>query len=195
MSEIKKRWLIEGVAGTGKSSLIAQLKAQLKSASRKGKVFDEGQTFGELLEELKTHPSPEAHFWRMEQVMQALAGSLNLDYLILERFHPSYYVQFPLAEHFSRFDRQLAAWGFEFVLLDLPDQAFAERSLYCPEREAEGWSAGNIAWYGSEQKAIEAFQNSQARRREYANLSKMKVRILDTSAQNWLIYAKDLLDA
>ena len=111
MSEIKKRWLIEGVAGTGKSSLIAQLKAQLKSASRKGKVFDEGQTFGELLEELKTHPSPEAHFWRMEQVMQALAGSLNLDYLILERFHPSYYVQFPLAEHFSRFDRQLAAWG------------------------------------------------------------------------------------
>lgn len=113
-------------------------------------------------------------------------------WVILERFHPSYYAQIPEVERYTAYDQRLAEWGFTLVLLDLPDQALKARSLYRYEREAEGWIAGNLSFYGSEAEAIAAFQLSQQRRREYARLSQMPVLQLDTSAQNWATLAAAL---
>jgi thymidylate kinase len=183
---LKQRLLIEGVCGTGKSSLIAALERRVKAEGLPCQVISEEETFGELMDELQA-PSPD---WplcqRLDNVLNSLPHRMIPDgWVILERFHPSYYAQIPELERYTAYDQRLAEWGFQLVLLDLPDQALAARSLYRYEREAEGWIEGNLSFYGSEALALQAFQTSQQRRRDYAQLSQMPVQRLDTSSQNW----------
>ncbi len=183
---LKQHLLIEGVCGTGKSSLIAALQARAEAEGLPCQVISEEETFGELMEELQA-PSPDWHLCqRLDTLLESLPSRMNPDgWVILERFHPSYYAQIPEFERYTVYDQTLAEWGFQLVLLDLPDQALATRSLYRYEREAEGWITGNISFYGSEALALQAFQTSQQRRRDYAQLSQMPVQRLDTSSQNW----------
>ncbi len=183
---LKQRLLIEGVCGTGKSSLIAALQARAEAEGLPCQVISEEETFGELMEELQA-PSPDWHLCqRLDALIKSLPSRMNPDgWVILERFHPSYYAQIPEFERYQHYDQTLAEWGFQLVLLDLPDQALKARSLYRYEREAEGWIDGNLAFYGSEAEAIAAFQISQQRRRDYAQLSQMPVQRLDTASQNW----------
>lgn len=181
----KPRWLIEGVCGTGKSSMIAALTEHLRSMGQEPLVITEDDTFGELMAELQ-QPSEWPICWRLDKVLNELpAQLLQHETCILERFHPSYYAQVPKLSRYQAYDQSLASLGFTLMLLDLPDESLRERSLYRWEREAENWIAGNIAFYGSEAQAIEAFQISQQRRREYARLTQMTVHILDTTSQDW----------
>jgi thymidylate kinase len=188
----KRRWLIEGVCGTGKSSLIAALTDRLNHQGQMPLVIDEDESFGELMAELDSPAT--ALCWRLEQVLASLPERLTqTEVCILERFHPSYYAQIPQPELYTAYDRALAELGFSLILLDLPNSALRERSLYRYEREHEDWIAGNISFYGSETQAIEAFQISQERRREYARLTRMPVRIVDTRSQNWQALAEQTL--
>lgn len=190
---LNTRLLIEGVCGTGKSSLIAALEQRAKAEGLPCQVFSEEETFGELMDELQAPPPDWSLCQRLDALLKSLPSRMNANgWVILERFHPSYYAQIPEVERYTAYDQRLAEWGFQLVLLDLPDQALKARSLYRYEREAEGWIAGNLSFYGSEAEAMAAFQLSQQRRRDYARLSQMPVLQLDTSAQNWATLAAAL---
>lgn len=188
-----KRLLIEGVSGTGKSSLIAALQARAAVDGHTCLVISEDETFGELMAELQA-PAPGWNpCYRLDELLTHLPQRIWPEAcVILERFHPSYYAQIPEFERYQRYDQVLAEWGFELILLDLPDQALAARSLYRYERQAEGWIEGNLQFYGSEAQAIQAFQVSQQHRRDYAHMSQMPVQIWDTSDQNWEALANTL---
>jgi hypothetical protein len=183
------RWLIEGVCGTGKSSLLAALHQRFEAGNQSLVVFSEEQTFGDLMDELA---SSKQLCWRLEQCLELLQQLSADQACILERFHPSYFAQIPQPEMYVRYDRVLTELGFQMVLLDVPDQALRARSLYRYERQTEGWIAGNLAFYGSEEKAIRAFQLSQQRRRDYLKYTQMPVRVLDTQSQNWPVLAAEL---
>lgn len=185
------RLCIEGVAGSGKSSLIQALLQGLQAQHLQPWWISEDETFGELMDELLSGV-PANFCWRLEQLLLKLPDQLaEFPTCILERFHPSYYAQVPEASRYQEIDQHLASLGFTLVLLDLPDDALKQRSLLCPERE--GWTAGNLAFYGSETVALQAFQTSQQRRRDYLHLTAMPVLTLDSQSMNWQALAKTVL--
>lgn len=174
--------LLEGLTGAGKSSTLASLQRRLRSAGAACAIFYEEATFGELMDELAAGVSGPQLCWRLETVL-AMLPPPGVDWVILERFHPSYYALHPQWELYAGIDARLAQLGARLVLLDYPDDRLAERALYRHERS--GWSDGWLQRAGSETAALAELGASLQARREAAARSRLPVLRLDTSARDW----------
>lgn len=188
--------ILEGLTGAGKSSTLAALVQQLQAQSAELQIVYEEETFGELMAEMAIRKENPCH--RLQTILARLqtdtAGAQPKKWLLLERFHPSYYALLPDWSLYQAIDQQLAALGARLVLLGYPAEALASRALYRMEREAEGWSQGFLALYGSEALALAALETSRCQRIEACQLSALTCLEIDTSQQIWDVYATRILD-
>lgn len=188
--------IIEGVAGTGKSTIVAALRQSLATKQLKVSydIIYEEQTTGELVAELRDERlSDSDRYSRLNDLMPSIQKrQLAGEFLILERFHPTFFALMPQSSLFEKFDFQLSELNFGLVLLDLPNDEFANRSFSRPEMESQNWSEGLIEWYGSRDAAIDAFINSQERRRQFLSLTKLKSLKIDTSNREWNKYVDSI---
>ena len=182
--------VIEGLTGAGKSSVLTALSEGLQARNASCSIIYEEETFGELMDELNQPEPPADLLWRLNAVLAGLSA-LTSDWVILERFHLSYYALLPEWERYRVIDQQLVSLSARLVLLSYPPEMVSERALYRHERE--GWSEGYIALYGSEQAALEALQTSLIQREQAFNLSQLPKLRLDTSAADWKQTAVELM--
>lgn len=181
--------VIEGLTGAGKSSVLAALSEGLQARDASCSIIYEEETFGELMDELNQPEPPADLLWRLKSVLAGLPEQTS-DWIILERFHLSYYALLPEWERYREIDQQLVSLGARLVLLSYPPERVSERALYRHERV--GWSEGYIALYGSEQAALEALQTSLSQREQAFSLSQLPKLRLDTSDRDWPAYAEHI---
>lgn len=183
--------ILEGLTGAGKSSTLAALAQQLAAAGASCRIVYEEESFGELMDELADPQSATDGHPGLCRRLEVILGELEAPvspmpaWVILERFHPSYYALLPEWERYAAIDARLAALGAKLVLLGYPEDLIRTRALYRGEREAEGWSTGFIALYGSEQAALDALISSWRLRAEACERSAMPCLRLDTSDRDW----------
>ena len=94
----------------------------------------------------------------------------------------------------ENFDSRLFLRGYGAILLDLPNEMFESRSFFRPEMESQNWQVGLIEWYGSQEKAVEAFIQSQEMRREFFRRTALPVLKIDTSKCDWDLYIDQILN-
>jgi thymidylate kinase len=181
--------IIEGVTGTGKTTLIEKLKARESVAT----FISEEETTGELLTEIVENRLPRsAYAERLLSVIRRIQSGAA-DFVVLERFHHSYYalgIEWALVEPM---DALLAQMNFKTVLLDLDETHFEQRCLKRPDRADEDWFGWFIRRYGSAENAVASFQQSQRRRHEMLPLSRLPYLILNTGEQEWGRYVEDVV--
>ncbi len=190
--------IIEGVAGTGKSTIVSAL---IKSDAFKRlkpafEIIYEEQTTGELVAELRDERlSDQDRYSKLSQLMPVIRRQhASGQFLILERFHPTFFALIPECVLFEGFDQHLSELNFGLVLLDLPNAEFGARSFSRPELESQNWSKGLVEWYGSREAAIRAFIESQEKRREFLEHTKLKNILIDTSGRHWDAYIKSIIE-
>lgn len=192
-----KGLIIEGVAGTGKSSLLSALRnsSLLKELKPNFEIVDEELTTGEHVSELKDESTTdEERCFRLHGLMPKIeeARSKN-QFIILERFHPTYFALMPHWNLIEEFDNKLTQMGFGMVLLDLPNDKLENRSFYRPEMESQNWQEGLTEWYGSKDHAVYAFIKSQENRRTFCQRTKMPVLKINTMEKDWQSYHDQVL--
>lgn len=191
-----KGLIIEGVAGTGKSSLLSLLKKDAKFLIQHPgfKIIDEETTTGELVVELRNPSlSDEDRYSRLIHLLPQIRKELeDGKFLILERFHPTYYALMPNCSLADNFDEELFKLDFGCVLLDLPDEDLEMRSFSRPEMEEQNWMQNLTSWYGSKEAAVEAFTDSQRKRREYFQKSKLQSITISTKGKDWRSYLEEV---
>jgi hypothetical protein len=159
-------------------------------------LIREERTTGELVTELADATlTDEDRCARLRALLPEIREHIGAgDFVILERFHPTFYALMPRWELVRAIDEALGALGFASTLLDVPDARLRERSFARPELEASGWSPGLVAWYGSESVALEAFARSQANRRAAIAKSRLPTLVVDTSEKDWDRIADAVVD-
>ena len=150
-------------------------------------VVHEERTTGELVTELADATlTDEKRCARVRDLLPEIAERVAAgDFVILERFHFTFYALMPRWDLVSAIDDALAELGFASVLLDVPDDRLRDRSFARPEMEASAWSQGLVGWYGSEALALEAFRRSQENRRTAVARSRVPTKVIDTAAKDW----------
>jgi|GEM_PF-1563017 len=181
--------ILEGVAGTGKSTLLARLRedVRMQQINRPILVMEEDVTLGELVTELADpRLSDEDRCKRLYDLVPVVSAHARARrWVILERFHLSYFALMPSWSLVKAADAVLAELGFGLVLLDVPDDQLAQRSFHRPELVAQHWEEGLVDWYGSKGKALAAFQASQANRRNALVKTRLHYLHLNTADRDW----------
>jgi len=177
--------IIEGVAGTGKSTLLKKIRGCDFITDKKCVFISENETLGELFNELlSSRKSHSTYVKRLELVIDSIQKE-QADFVFLERFHHSYYALGIEWNLLKPIDDLLFRLGFKTILLDLDDSDFESRCLKRPDHSAENWENDFIRLYGSEEKAIVAFKDSQERRRRMLKLSQLPSRLINTGQRRW----------
>lgn len=182
-----KGLIIEGVAGTGKSTLIQKMKddPRFKADGSTAIFVSENETLGELMAELTDKSvSHEFYTHRLKSVITYL-NIKKSDFVVLERFHHSYYALGIDWNLLTEIDKTLAALSFKTVLLDLDDSLFASRCIQRHEREDQFWEESFISHFGSRENAITAFKESQVKRHEILKKSEIPSMVVNTSEMKW----------
>ena len=194
--------ILEGVTGAGKTQTLAALirHPEFPVLLGSGRVFDEDETFGEVMTEMQEPGiSRQQHVRRLEHVLARIerdAGRFrHRAGFVLERFHLSYYALLPDWNLYAEFDERLARLNFLTVLLQIPEQDLAHRCLDREDREGTTWSADMITHYGSRRAVLEAIVQSTSRRREAAHKSRLPVFEIDTGSKLWEAYADKVVEA
>jgi ABC-type dipeptide/oligopeptide/nickel transport system ATPase subunit len=87
--------IIEGVAGSGKSTVVKKI-LELGITKNLVKIVYEEETFGDLMIDLKDKKkSDEDRCYRLRSVLGRIHSWNERDFKILERFHHSYYSLMP----------------------------------------------------------------------------------------------------
>ena len=193
-----KGLILEGIASAGKSTILKQLRSHprfLKLVS-KISVFEEEQTLGELVTELRDSTISDLdRCYRLQPLLKkARAAIENGDFVIFERFHHSYYALMPNLNLVKKIDEDFAAAGFVCAFLDFPSSDVEKRFLYRSEMQNDGWTEDLISWYGSKEAAIQAFLDSQANRLKLLNLSLIPTIKLNTQKKDWEEYSDRIVD-
>ena len=194
--------LLEGVTGAGKTQTILALMRhrEFSALLGSGRVFDEDETFGEVMTEIQELGiSSDHHVRRLEDVLALMergAGRYRDRVgFVLERFHLSYYALLPDWNLYVAFDERLARLNCLTVLLQIPEQDLAHRCLDREDRAGTTWSADMITHYGSRAEVLEAIVQSTRRRREAAQKSRLPVLEIDTGSKSWEEYADEVVEA
>ena len=194
--------LLEGVTGAGKTQTLRALMHHpvFPTLLGSGRVFDEDETFGEVMAEIqKSGTADHRHFRRLERILALLErhdGSIRRRAgFVLERFHLSYYALLPDWNLYAVFDERLARLNCLTVLLHIPEQDLANRCLDREDRAAISWSGDMITHFGSRPAALDAIIQSTRRRREAARLSRLPVLDIDTESKSWEAYADKIVEA
>jgi thymidylate kinase len=180
--------IIEGVAGTGKSSTLKHLEQHpdFLKLYPKVKVLSEEITLGELVIELRNESLTNAQrCLRLKNLLPEIEATVSARvFVILERFHHSYFALMPDWNLVKEYDAFLNHLKFASVLLDIPDNLIAERCFNRPENGVQG-TGDLMAWYGSKTKAMKAFATSQNNRKRAMEISLLPGITVDTSEKNW----------
>jgi hypothetical protein len=182
------RVIIEGLTGFGKTSTI---RAML--AARPARLYDEDATFDDFMTKVTADPlmPREERTGRLEGILDGLeretAAGEPAD-CIFERFHLTYHALDGDWSTYRAIDERAAALGMRIVLLNLPDESLAGRSLYRAEYGGADWQ-GRIEHLGSESAALADLRLSQQRRRDALQLSALPHLVVDTREMDWVAYA------
>lgn len=190
MSPPRRGLILEGVTGAGKSSTLAALTrcAERPAWLQAARLISEDETLGELMAEDLQDPSRSVaeRTARLTRVLALVtAAPPGAPAFLLERFHLSYYALQPDWAPHVAMDAALAEHGFRQVLLTVPEAEIRRRSLHRVDRAEEEWAQGMIAYFGSEERALEALVASRTRRLACCAWTRLPTLILDTSAMDW----------
>jgi hypothetical protein len=178
------RIVLEGLTGTGKSSVIGAMR-HLELLPEL--VVSEEETFGNAMNELaRTEHAPTAWTWRLPDACKRVSSTQNTG-VLLERFHLSYYAISPNWTPLDPFDTALADMGFGIVLLTITETAFPIAGGY----HGKDWQDFGSR-FGSERAALEALRISQARRLEALEYSRLPSLVLDTQDKDWNVLAQQI---
>ena len=114
---------------------------------------------------------------------------------VLERFHLSYYALLPDWELYAGFDERLARLNCLTVLLSIPEQDLARRSLDRKDRAGTSWTEDMITHFGSRESVLGAVIQSVRRRREAARMSRLPLIEIETGSGSWSDYASEIVEA
>lgn len=193
-----KGLIIEGIAGAGKSTILKKLQtdSEFLKYTSKISVFEEEKTLGQLVSELRDPKMSDTdrcdRLWSMLALVEAELAHGR--FVILERFHHSYYALMPQWNLVEQIDKILNASGFVCAFLDYPSSLAEERFFYRPEMHDGGWITTLEDWYGSKQSAIEACLESQANRLKSVELSSITTLKLNTQKKTWGNYCAGIVD-
>lgn len=165
-----------------------------------GRVFDENETFGEVMSEIQQPGFSTEHYLRrlvgviglLDQQAASAPGRVGF---VLERFHLSYYVLVPDWDLYAVFDERLARLNCLTVLLCIPEQDLAQRCLDREDRAGTSWTKDMIMHFGSRQAALDAIIQSTRRRREGAQRSRLPLIEIETGSGSWSKYADKIVEA
>ncbi|HYM21022.1 MAG TPA: hypothetical protein VEW28_08465 [Candidatus Kapabacteria bacterium] len=184
--------IIEGVTGSGKSSVIRDLKTLLPTTTY---YISEEETLGSLMQQVRDES------WKAEPHFDALEVSLRhieqhkekqpSEIIVVERFHPTGYALFPYWEKLEAFDKRLFELGACIILLSFEASLTERRSI--DRTENNEYADVMIAYYGSRENAIAAVQTSQQRRIDALGKTRLPYLRIDTSMKDWRTYANIIL--
>jgi len=185
---------------TGPGWTVDLGKAGVEKLLGSGRVFDEDETFGEVMTEIQELGNfNHRHVRRLEHVLALIerdSGSVRDSFgFVLERFHLSYYALLPDWNLYTAFDERLARLNCLTVLLQIPEQDLANRCLDREDRAATTWSIDMVTHYGSRSAVLDAIVQSTLRRREAALRSRLPILEIDTSSRSWEAYADKVVEA
>ena len=184
------RLILEGVSGSGKSSVLRRLRRT--AAFRGALVLTERETFGELMGELRRNPLERQHFLRrLDACMKKLERLPRGRACLVERFHPSYDALVPDWTLYRALDRRLAKLGFKLAVLRIPESELSRRSFARVDRSA-GWRVGMNEYFGGRAAALRALQRSQRCRLTVMRRTELPCRVFDTRDQDWARIASAL---
>ena len=194
--------VIEGVTGSGKTQTLQALMQHKEFSALLGSgcVFDENETFGEVMSEIQQPGFSTEHYLRrlvgviglLDQQAASAPGRVGF---VLERFHLSYYVLVPDWDLYAVFDERLARLNCLTVLLCIPEQDLAQRCLDREDRAGTSWTKDMIMHFGSRQAALDAIIQSTRRRREGAQRSRLPLIEIETGSGSWSKYADKIVEA
>ena len=177
--------IIEGVTGSGKTSTIEALRAVTTF-----ELIDEQATFDDFVPEYFADADAAASRAnaRMATILDTIEAQRRSKRYLLERF---YFSQLALGSPWSFYqdlDDRCAALNAKVIVLVLPEEDIARRSLYRAEHGDRDWQ-NLIEHYGSEQAALRALSDSQAARIQAVTESRLEHRMVNTSEKQWHSYA------
>ncbi|MBF0548494.1 MAG: hypothetical protein HQM08_28930 [Candidatus Riflebacteria bacterium] len=188
--------ILEGLAGTGKSTLFSMLK-QWRSASdliNHSVFIPEEETLGELMSELaSSHKNNLNHLRRLDKIMTEISGSHD-KFIFLERFHHTYYALGLDWNLLKMYDQKLAELNFKTILLGIDTVCFPTRSFRRPEFKNSSWEKDLVSHFGSEVEVIKAFEVSQERRKQALALSSISSKTINTSHKKWEQYLEFIVE-
>jgi thymidylate kinase len=193
--------LIEGVTGAGKTQTLRALMHhfQFSPLLGSGRVFDEDETFGEVMTEIQEPGILDHHYLRrlesvLEQLEQHGTGAHASASFVLERFHLSYYALVPDWNLYADFDERLNRLNCMTVLLQIPQQESENRCIDREDRADTPWSDTMITHFGSRPAVLDALVQSTLRRRDAARRSRLPILEIDTGSKSWTAYAIEIVE-
>ena len=194
--------LIEGVTGSGKTQTLQALMHHkgFSALLGSGRVFAEEETFGEVMSEIQESGISNEHYVRrlthiLGLVETQVGSSGDRAGFVLERFHLSYYALLPDWELYAGFDERLARLNCLTVLLSIPEQDLARRSLDRKDRAGTSWTEDMITHFGSRESVLGAVIQSVRRRREAARMSRLPLIEIETGSGSGSDYASEIVEA
>jgi thymidylate kinase len=181
--------IIEGVTGAGKTSTIKAL-----ASLTRFNLINEDATFDGFMAAflVDTEEASRRARHRLESILDRIEASDQQPHL-LERFHYSQLALGSSWKWYRDLDDRCAALGYKIVVLVLPEEHLALRSLYRAEYEGKDWQ-GFIQRFGSEERALDAIRRSQQTRLEAVEESRVQSRLIDASGKDWKAYAKSIAE-
>ncbi len=184
--------IIEGLTGAGKTHLVSALKKHFENLNQNLKIIYEEETFGELIEDLeKAHLNDFQRCLRLKKVLSET--DISEKNILLERFHLSYFVFMPDWEFYREIDKKLSENNFKMILLHYDQNLFEERALKRVDMQNTTWTDDTIAYWGSVEKAMEAYKVSQQRRIDCLKLTSLPTLKINTSRMKWDKYLAEIL--
>jgi thymidylate kinase len=185
--------IIEGLTGAGKSQIISQLKKiSQENILDQYEIIYENDTFGELLAEIKEKKTDKEKLFRLNNCLDKIRKGSGK--FILERFHFSYYPFINNWELYREIDQELKDLNFMLILLTYQEELLEERAVKHRDVLNSTGSKALIEYFGSLEKAISAYKESQGKRIECLKYTKLPYVEIDTSEMKWQNYVGKILE-
>lgn len=181
--------IIEGLTGSGKSQILLELKHVLVDYQ----IFYEADTFGDFMLEVESTNYTTDYIYRLKNCLRNLKNKIDSKY-ILERFHFSYYPFLSDWSLYKEIDHELYGLNFMTIFLTYDESLLETRALnHFGILNSIGVETV-IEHFGSKENALNAYKESNKKRKECLNFSKLPYVEIDTTAMTWNQYAEIIVN-
>ncbi|MEK7434709.1 MAG: hypothetical protein AABZ74_16360 [Cyanobacteriota bacterium] len=188
-----KNLIIEGLSGSGKSKIIKKLELFLNKNNIDYKIYFETETFGDFMDELSDkNKSDSEKIYRLNDILNKIEKDSKETLIILERFHLSYYALIDNWDLYFKIDELLSEKNFLLVLLEYNQDLIIERALNHFDIKENGLELA-VEYFGSLEKAIEAYTQSKINREIALKKTKIPNIKIDTSSMDWNFYLEEII--